>query len=254
MRYQQGFSLIEMSVVLAVVGLLLGGILVGKDIARGAQVTATYGEATSLQNALSTFMEIYGSIPGDMIDATNQWGSTGASCETTESTTFATCDGNGDGRIYAGEAGTFYEVFAAFKHLSNAELIQGRYTGVSSPASTADSDNAVIGTNIPASKLSGGGFYFMWPGGGAGYFSTPLYHILHLGAQVGTSPPRAGLLSPEEALKLDTKYDDGKPGMGNITVRTSMDCADSNDREDAVYDVADNSDRRNCVIHFRTGL
>ena len=72
-KSQQGFTLIELSIVLVIIGLIVGGILVGRDLIRAAGVRSTIAQIESYQTAANTFRGKYGYLPGDIKDpdATN---------------------------------------------------------------------------------------------------------------------------------------------------------------------------------------
>ena len=44
MQRHQGFTLIELSIVLVIIGLIIGGVLVGRDMIHAAQIRATISQ------------------------------------------------------------------------------------------------------------------------------------------------------------------------------------------------------------------
>ncbi len=98
-----GFSLVELSIVLVILGLLTGGILSGQNLIRAAELRAVTTEFSAYQTAVMTFKDKYFALPGDMRNATDFWGSAGGSgvigdgCEAGTPTGTQTCNGNGDG-------------------------------------------------------------------------------------------------------------------------------------------------------------
>src|ERR1700691_726671 len=67
---QSGFTLIELSIVLVIIGLIVGGVLVGQDLIRAAEVRATISQIEKYNTAVNTFRGKYNnSIPGDMNSA-----------------------------------------------------------------------------------------------------------------------------------------------------------------------------------------
>src|SRR3954463_15618522 len=61
-----GFTLIELSIVLVIIGLIVGGILVGQDLIKAAEIRATVGQIEKYNSAVNTFRTKYNGIPGDL--------------------------------------------------------------------------------------------------------------------------------------------------------------------------------------------
>jgi prepilin-type N-terminal cleavage/methylation domain-containing protein len=61
-----GFTLIEMSIVLVVIGLVVGGILTGQSLIAAAGVRAQIAQIENFNTAANTFFEKYGYLPGDI--------------------------------------------------------------------------------------------------------------------------------------------------------------------------------------------
>jgi prepilin-type N-terminal cleavage/methylation domain-containing protein len=128
---RNGFSLIELSIVLVILGLLTGGVLTGQNLIRAAELRSITTEFQNYQASVMTFRNKYMALPGDMVNATSFWASAGgtgadAICFAVESTGAETCNGNGDGSI--GELGAPSERYRFWQHLANAGLVQGSYT------------------------------------------------------------------------------------------------------------------------------
>jgi len=70
-----GFSLVELSIVLVILGLLTGGILGGQALIRAAELRAVTTEYDRWVTATRTFQDKYFALPGDMTNATAFWGS-----------------------------------------------------------------------------------------------------------------------------------------------------------------------------------
>ncbi len=225
-----GFTLIELSIVLVVIGLLIGGILVGRDMIRNTQGQSVITTVQTYMQVDQQFQEKYGAWPGDMANATAYWGVAGgnagdnytASCYALLGSGPQTCNGNGNGRIgfpgFNNDASS-NEMFRAWQHLANAGFIQGSYTGV---AGSVNAETAVIGSNVPASKLKGAGFSIkyegIWAAGDANLFPGNYGHALFFGAQSASTGWETlyPVLTTQEASSTDQKIDDGLPGSGNV--------------------------------------
>ena len=68
------FSLVELSIVLVILGLLTGGILTGQNLIRAAELRSVVTEFQTYQTAVMTFRDKYFALPGDMTNATDFWG------------------------------------------------------------------------------------------------------------------------------------------------------------------------------------
>jgi len=210
---RSAFSLVELSIVLVILGLLTGGILGGQALIRAAELRSIPVEYNKYMTAMQTFRDKYFAIPGDMNNATKFW-TAAASCpgdSTTPATGPATCDGDGNGILGV------VERYRVWHHLANAALIEGTYTGVPATATPA---HLSVGSNVPRSKLSNSGVQISKlsdTSSGLLYNAADSRHVLmFLGAAtIQVSTPSAVLL-PEEAWNVDTKMDDGAPGTGNF--------------------------------------
>lgn len=80
------FTLIELSIVLVVIGLLVGGILVGRDLIKAAEIRSVAAQIEQFNTAVNVFRNKYDCLPGDCAHA----GTAGFD---------ATSNGNGDGII-----------------------------------------------------------------------------------------------------------------------------------------------------------
>src|SRR5665213_289434 len=61
-----GFTLIELSIVLVIIGLIVGGILVGQDLIKAAEVRAQISQIEKYNQAVNTFRAKFGGLPGDL--------------------------------------------------------------------------------------------------------------------------------------------------------------------------------------------
>lgn len=227
-KNRKGFSLVELSIVLVILGLLTGGVLTGQSLIRASQLRAVSSEHARYIAATNAFRDKYFAWPGDMTNAISFWGTT-ASCPGTAGTGTQTCNGNGNGIIEISAAASQYtEMFTFWQHLANGGLIEGTYTG---RAGAAASNEAVIG-NVPPSKMSNAYWYvFNWNqtySGNAGAFDgTYRDNSLQFGGISAGGSPATSVLKPEEAWNIDTKLDDGRPATGMMRERFWSTCTDA---------------------------
>lgn len=128
---KNGFTLIELSIVLVIVGLLVGGVLVGRDLIVMAEARAFMSKATEFETAYNTFRVKYNCMPGDCRNASTLGlgaSGTGDRMITYDSIKPAHCsltppDAGGSSLHYMYQNGTYGECQLFWVHLSNAGLI-----------------------------------------------------------------------------------------------------------------------------------
>lgn len=159
---EQAFSLVELSIVLVILGLLAGGVLSGRALIRAAEIKSVGTQYERYHVALNSFRDKYMALPGDMPNATQFWGRMAATADCVTNSSAAVnaskgvCDGNGDGNPDGtGAAGKSEEALQFWRELANAGLIEGTYTGVAGSNGGAD---WTPGVNQPAGKISNTGW------------------------------------------------------------------------------------------------
>ena len=192
-RRQHGFTLVEIAIVLVIVGLLLGGILKGRELIDGARVRNLADMNAGVQAAYYGFLDRYRQVPGDM---------TATAAASTLGDAAITAGGNANGRI---DAGNWQEASALWVHLTRAGLLQGSYDG---GATSATRYRAA--TVAPQNAFNG----YMLLGQTRDY-STPA------GAPTATQAVRLGLVLGDNipvgiARELDLKIDDQRPLTGAL--------------------------------------
>lgn len=239
----QAFSLVELSIVLVILGLLTGGILGGQELIKAAELRSITTEHQKWQTAVNAFKGKYFAIPGDMNNAISFWGDDTTSCsDGNASNNGVTCNGNGDGLMNgASAAGQPQEKFMFWQHLQLAGLIEGQYTG---RAGASNANQHLLGENAPKAKFGQAGWgvhtanYSGGSGNGADYAINYGNHY-----RFGTAPGPSNLpgyqtLTPAEAWNIDTKIDDGKPARGKVIGRFwNNACAAADDGSHAENDL-----------------
>jgi len=77
MQKRAGFTLIEISIVLVIIGLIVGGILSGQTLIASAQKNRQIAEFRYLLTSIRMFQDKYGTLPGDYDQAEAIWPTTG---------------------------------------------------------------------------------------------------------------------------------------------------------------------------------
>lgn len=209
--HTQGFTLIELSIVLVIIGLIAGGILVGQDMIKGAEIRSTVKQIEQINAAMNTFRDKYRFLPGDLsAAAATQFGfaaRTGAV-------------GRGDGNSYiSGGTATATdlnsETVLAWVDLNRVALLDGSYTVGADAAAVAANPDAVK-TFLPEAKLGRGNVITVYSAVGSNF-----YQIGGVDSVAAGVPTLRATLTPQEAYNLDQKMDDGIPATGSSRAMSS---------------------------------
>lgn len=193
MKRQQGFSLVELAIVLVIIGLIVGGILTGQDLIRASELNSVTSDVNKLRTAVNTFKLKYNGLPGDIPNATSYWS--------------GTANGSNDGRVLWAAAS-----MRAWQHLGLSGLIPGSYSGVIGTG-------ALPGTNIPESSLKPAGFGFYNMNYGGTSVAAEALRFLFGGFVSGTTN-WAAVITPQDAASIDSKIDDGIARNGDVQGNT----------------------------------
>lgn len=200
MRGKAGFTLIELSIVLVIIGLIVAGVVGGQSLVRQAQLRSVISEQDAVKVAINNFRLNYrNSLPGDFSTASQYWtGCAGGGAS------LPNCNGNGDGQINLTNLVATDEAFRFWEHLNLAGLYPGSFTGAGAGTTFLQAD---LGSNVPSSKFSGAGIFV--------HTNTTLdeNHII-FGAPRALDISNGDVFSVTQAASLDDKVDDGNPGSG----------------------------------------
>ena len=174
---QNGFTLVEIAIVLVIIGLLLGGILKGQEMITQAKIKNVMADFSGISAAYHGYQDRYRAIPGDDPGA-GRWGLTppGSAGNGLVTGTYNSTTATDESRLW-------------WDHLRRAGFVSG--------AGTQQPFNAVTGM-IGVQTGSAGG--------------TP---VTALGGFAGLIICSANL--PDKiAIAVDTQMDDGKIATGNV--------------------------------------
>ena len=214
------FSLVELAIVLAILGLLIGGVLAGQSLLKGQRLRTVLTDATTYATAINQFKLKYKDLPGDFPTATSVWGSDAAACTSALDAAGGTCNGDGDSFLNnAAGVNATGEAFQLWKQLVLGGFIKGTYTGIN--GSVSASYDVRPGVNVPKGALENSAYWHYGYWGDVltdnGTFFTGNYtNAMVFGSQLLGDWPSNGAITPREALELDTKGDDGKPAFGSF--------------------------------------
>ncbi len=226
---QSGFTLIELSIVLVIIGLIIGGVLVGQDLINAATTRSQVGQIEKYNGAVNTFRGKYGGLPGDL-DASKASGFGFVARGAFEG------EGDGNGFIQAvnvdgaGQMGGNFQGFGEttvfWVDLSTANLIDGAFSTASStfnPGIITVSSSPNLDAFLPRAKIGGGNYVSVYNGGrsappwGAGdginYFAISAISQF----DAGWAPDSTPTIAVVQAYNIDLKIDDGLPQTGTVT-------------------------------------
>lgn len=122
-----GFTLVELSIVLVIIGLIIGGVLTGQQIIQNARITNAVNGLQAYQAQFQTYAQNYGALPGDDPSAVTRFPSLAQDSNA--------ANGNNDGKIgtatsfdIATATGNALESRSIWAHLRAAGLVKNQVT------------------------------------------------------------------------------------------------------------------------------
>ena len=180
---QQGFTLVEIAIVLVIIGLLIGGVLKGQEMITNAKVSKVENDFKGITAAILAYQDRYGVLPGDDPGASTRFPGTWTAAD----------NGNGNGIVgVAGPAAAWntqnnaLENRKIWKHLRGAGFLKGPVDGTAaSYQQPAHAFGGLIGFEQGLYNLSG--------------------HVIVFGGLQGNV-----------AQILEARGDDGNPSTGSV--------------------------------------
>ena len=219
---QRAFTLIELSIVLVIIGLIVGGVLTGRSLIEASYVRAQMSQIEKINTAVNTFYEKYGYLPGDLTPtAATQFNFTVPASRTG---TAGRGDGNGvlEGYDFGGassnslacngENGWFWEDLTV-----NSRLMEGKFSTLQD---AAVSSTTTITPYLPAGKL-GSTFMYSYSYRKVNYIGLSAVRSVDVNLAInnfGSVDHSPGLMVGQAAA-IDAKMDDGFPLTGRLLAR-----------------------------------
>ncbi|MBF2735877.1 MAG: prepilin-type N-terminal cleavage/methylation domain-containing protein [Betaproteobacteria bacterium AqS2] len=180
----EGFTLVEIAIVLVVIGLLLGGILKGQELINNAKVRSVADRQNSLKVAWFAFIDRYAGVPGDYVLAHVH--------------IIGAASGDGDGLLAETDSPLAFQNLTAAGFLRCGHCTETQTTVASSSA------------NSPTNNY--GGVMSIW--------HDSLNYALPTPGVVGATAPlmvHTGPRIPSNIIgEVDRKIDDGVPKTGDM--------------------------------------
>ncbi len=228
MRLKSGFTLIELSIVLVIIGLIVGGILTGRDLIDAAAQRAQITQIERYQTSVRTFQGKYGGLPGDLPIAAQfgfqprgLYNGEGDGNGILESNCGNTPNAAASNLQRCGELAVFWQ------DLSTAGLIDANMKGHDTNGLGYPWINGGSSLITPTSTPSLNGWFPSAKIGGANNFVYPTSYAAtgnYFTVSSITSCCNNDIYSSanpgitvQQAYNIDKKMDDGWPQSGNVT-------------------------------------
>ncbi len=226
-KNKQGFTLVELSIVLVIIGLLIGGILVGQSLIRSTEMKRFVSEINQLTILAGNFKERFRYLPGDLRGS--DYFATGCAGNY--------CDGNQNGGVLASIEGNNF-----WLHLQLANMLEFKghgaiYSDDSESVGWGSFANSMKQLNAYYTVLGPESYLRAYGSVDNNYFTVGDYNVASF--------------TIEELYAMETKYDDKIANAGLIRGwRTSvLNYCTSSDY--SAYQVGAYSDgERRCYAQF----
>lgn len=250
---KSGFSLIELSIVLVILGLLIAGVSGGASLIKSAELRAATAEYKNFTTAMGAFQTQFDGLPGDYNGgavpltsaAPGAAGnfSTGNAYTRPTTATLAPTYVNGVITVVGTGTGFWPNQNSLIEHLNLESLVfwgDLKNVGLDFAPNNALYNTGplvvpVVGTTTPASKIKNSGWYIdafsslgslivgtapqgniVYPGNNFILASTLTVAPSIANSFLTGTAPFGGILTGTDAETIDNKIDDGLPGTGRV--------------------------------------
>lgn len=205
------FTLVELATVMVVIGLIIGSVLVGRDLITAARINGQITQIKKFDEAAYAFRLKYSCLPGDCPTMATTFPALEA-----RNTPSSTLNGNNNKLLNDSGGNVLYPttVWSEPRHFWTL-LMEAGYLGCCEGSGT----NTLIGMDYPRMKANeSSGIGVLSLEGRNGYFLgyNRTFAAAGVAAAADLIDSSLGTLSPREAQMLDRKMDDGLAVTGNV--------------------------------------
>ena len=211
---KSAFSLIELSIVLIIIGLLIAGVTGGASLIKSSQLRSVMGEARGYAVAVNAFNSQFNGLPGDFPTAIGN-----------------SLGGDNDSTIeyYGAASAAGSESANAWVALRTIGAIDSISLATPLIATTAPVFGSTASATAPASKIQSAGWVFDYRTYTEGAIATPAnQNVVILTSTINGTPAAAttttilgtnistAAVPGSDALSIDSKIDDGIANAGKV--------------------------------------
>jgi len=210
---KSAFSLIELSIVLIIIGLLIAGVTGGASLIKSSQLRSVMGEARGYAVAVNAFNSQFNGIPGDFPTAIG--GSVGGDND-------STIEYYGTASLAGSESSNAWAALRTIGAIDSISLTPAT-------ATTAPVFGATATSTAPASKIQSAGWVFDYRTYTEGAAAIAANQNVVILTSIITGTPAAATTTPilgtnistaalpgSDALSIDSKIDDGIANAGKV--------------------------------------
>ncbi len=213
---QNGFTLVEIAIVMIIIGLLVGGTFGGMKLIENMQVNRTVQDLKAIESAGLTFKDTFGRLPGDIVNPAARL----PNCATAPCAT----GGNGNRRLDPINTGVEYrsaitatmEKFTFWSHLQAADLVSLGTKNTTDMNFGEGQPNSPVGGGYRMTEFSG----VIWTCGKP--YQNAILMIINVPSADMWSDPNWSSVPCNPLRSIDQKMDDGIIHSGKFV---AWDCA-----------------------------